>query len=152
MSIGKKDAVKSIFAVLYTLLTAFIAGQFTDTDSEWFVSLEKSPLMPPGIVFIIVWAVLYMLVAISFALTLVNGGKAFLFMLVLALLSLWCYVFFIKQQPVEGLILIIVILILSIMLFKYAYGYLPAAGYLILPLCLWLAYAAAINYQTVLLN
>ena len=39
-------------------------------NREWYLSLNKSKLTPPGYVFGIVWPILYLLSGISFLLTL----------------------------------------------------------------------------------
>lgn len=152
MKTDRKTILKIAAAVIITVIFALLAGLFTKTDSKWYISLEKSPLMPPGLVFTIVWIIMYALFAAAFSIAVVKGGSYVVFTLELALLALWCYVFFQKYALSGSLVVIIAALVYSVFLFRYAYDRSRIAGYFILPLCFWLAYATAINYQTALLN
>lgn len=140
--------------MLYTAAFAFLAGYFTDTESEWFQTLIKGPLMPPNIAFVAAWAVIYALLMASFAITLVkSGGKSGLpFMINAALLALWCFIFFYKENPTAALMLIAVITVGSVFLFGCAYKINRIAGYLLLPFVAWMGFACALNYHIALLN
>ena len=70
----KKQNIRHIlFAVIFTAVSAGLAALFTDTKSAWYLALEKSPLTPPGAVFGIAWGIFYVLLAVSYALVLVDS-------------------------------------------------------------------------------
>ena len=140
-------------AIVCTAVFAFLAAYFTDI-SEWFLSLNKGPLMPPGPVFQIGWGILYVLLAASFAIVLVKceGGGWLPYLVNLALLALWCYVFFERRQIGTAFLLIVCIAVESILLFGYAYKRSKLAGYLLLPFVAWMGFATALNYYIVILN
>ena len=68
----KKNAGYIATAILFFAVVAAVSFLLTDTESEWYMSLEKSPMQPPPIVFSVVWPVLYAILAASFAVTLVK--------------------------------------------------------------------------------
>lgn len=154
----KKETLKKLgyiaFAVLSTAAFAVLAGLFTDVESEWYTGLNKSVLQPPGAVFGIAWGILYVLLAASFAITLIKteGKRDILFLLNLALLALWCYVFFELQNAVAGIIVLAVTFVESLILFKRTYDVSRLAAYLLIPFVLWLAFAMVLNYSIILLN
>ena len=150
----KRNGKYILFAVLFTAVFAALAWLFTDTSSEWYLSLEKSPLTPPPAVFGIAWGILYLLLAVSYAIVLTEteGKKGKLFLVNGFLLALWCLFFFTLEQPVVGLIVLLLAFLNSIFLAWNSYEVRSAAGYLLIPLVLWLAFAAYLNYYIVLMN
>ena len=150
----KKNAGYIVAAVGLTGLFAAAAAFFKRTDSEWYMELNKPAIQPPPIAFAIAWTVIYALFAASFSVTLIKreGKGAMLYILNLVLTTLWCVLFFIRQSPGAALVLLLVIFILAIILAYNAYNTSAAAGALITPYALWIAFALTINYGVVLLN
>ena len=150
----KQNRKYILFAVLFTAVFGALAVVFTDTQSEWYLSLEKSPLTPPSMVFGIAWGILYLLLAISYAIVLIEtqGKKGKLFLVNGVLLALWCLFFFTLEQSVVGLIILILTFLNSIFLARNSYEVRPIAGYLLIPFVLWLAFATYLNYYIVLMN
>ena len=145
---------KIAFPITVTSAFAAASALLTDTLSEWYLSLVKPAIQPPPVVFSVVWSVLYVLFAASFALVLLkNDGKgSFVYLLNLFLQALWCVVFF-KSRSIGGaLVLLIVIFICAVYLAAFAYKKNLAAGILITPYVIWCAYALAVNYAVALLN
>ena len=150
----KKNILRIAAAVLLTAASALLASFFTRTDTQWYEELIKPSIQPPPLVFGIAWAVIYALFAASFALTLIKreGKGALLYILNLALTTLWCVLFFVRMDIGAALLLLIIIFILAIILTCFAYNSSAAAGALITPYALWIGYALAINYGVVLMN
>ena len=62
--------MKRFLAILFFVILSFAVGYISKlvqepSMTEWYPSLLKPALTPPGIVFAIVWAVLYLLMGIS---------------------------------------------------------------------------------------
>ena len=57
--------MKKILKFLVILIPWFIGGLIFRTDSLFYKSLNKPVFAPPGIVFPIVWTILYFLIALS---------------------------------------------------------------------------------------
>lgn len=138
--------VSHLFAALFVML--FLLSY------EGGTAPVQSSLAPPPIVFIIVWSILLALLSAAWTLTLfaTNGEKNALFALNAALIALYGYLSFGRGDLVGALILTVVLLILSFFLLKQNYAVDRLAGYFTLPYVLWLAYALAIQYDTLLLN
>ena len=70
-----------LISLLVTAVTAGIALLFTDTESLWYVSLEKPVFQPPGWVFGTVWSVVYALYGASLTLAQIKNvpSKVFVF-------------------------------------------------------------------------
>lgn len=143
-----------VFAVLFTALFAGIAGIFTDTQSEWYLSLEKSPLTPPPPVFGIAWGIWYLLLAVCYAIVFAHtqGKQGRLFPVNAVLLALWCLSFFTLEQPLIALVILVMAFFNGIFLAWNTYEVHPAAGYALIPFVLWLAFATYLNYTILLLN
>lgn len=143
-----------LIAVMVTAVSAGLAALFTDTQSAWYLSLQKSPLTPPGAFFGIAWGILYVLLAVSYALVLITseGKKGKLFPLNAVLLVLWCLFFFTLELPALSLVILAVTFFCGIFLLWGAYEVRPIAGYLLIPYVLWLGFATYLNYYIVLMN
>ena len=150
-----KQKRKYIFyAILITGISGGLSALLTDPKSEWYQSLVKSPLEPPPMAFGIAWGILYLLLTISCAIVLVNtmGKKSGMYIINGILLVLWCLFFFALKMPVVSLIVLIINFILAIFLAFSAYDVKPAAGLMLIPFVLWLAFATYLNYYIVLMN
>lgn len=142
------------FSVIFTAVFAGLALVFTDTQSEWYLSLEKSPLTPSPAIFGIAWGIWYLLLAVSHAIVLIksNGKKGVSFLLNGILLALWCLFFFTLQQPEASMILLSLAFLNGIFLMWNTCEIKPAVGYILIPFVLWLAFAAYLNYYILLMN
>ena len=85
---------------LCTLGVGALAGYLSEPGlTQVYPLLEKSPLTPPGYVFPLVWAVLYLLMGLGLARVVQRGGPgsglaAFFWVLQLALNFSWSLLFF----------------------------------------------------------
>lgn len=127
-------------------------------NSNWYNSLNKSPLTPPNWVFGVAWTILYILLAISFLLTIYSKKcKGFclpliFFTLQLILNLLWTTVFFKWKQIVIAFIFIIVIIILTIITIILMRKISKKGAYLLIPYVLWLCFAGYLNGYIMLMN
>ncbi len=141
--------------VLFVAAVAYAAYLFTDPSSEWYTSLKKPLLMPPPIVFSVVWSILYVLMAASYSLYCLAGSrrKTVILMLLNGLLNpYWCYVFFTRHNLIGGIFVLIANIVVAIALIFEFYKNKPLSAYLFLPYILWLCFALVLNYQIALLN
>lgn len=154
--IMKKKILDSI--LLSLLLTAIVAGTamlFTDTKSDWYIALQKPSIQPPAIVFPIVWTVVYLLFAASLTLVQLNckDNKTYVLFVIQGVLNiLWCLFFFTAHLPLVALVIIIGYLISTYLTMRRIYSCSKTAFFLFLPQCVWLVFAAVLNYMIVLLN
>ena len=151
---NKKNRKYILYALLITGISGGLSALLTDAKSEWYQSLVKSPLEPPPMVFGIAWSVLYLLLTVSCAIVLIRtmGKKSGTYIINGILLVLWCLFFFGLKMPIIALIVLIVNFVVAILLAFSAYDVKPAAGLMLIPFVLWIAFATYLNYYIVLMN
>ena len=136
-----------------------LAGFLTRNSMNIYGEINTPPLSPPGIVFPIVWTVLYILMGV--ALYLVRDSKAnaalkskgyLAFGLQLAFNFLWSIVFFnFRWYLFAAIWLVALIILIALNIFYFAQAN-KAAGLLLVPYLLWCAFALYLNIGIVILN
>ena len=148
--------MKRVLPILFFVVLSFAVGYVSmivqaPSMVEWYPSLEMSSLTPPGVVFAIVWAVLYLLMGISAGAlwsmhSIYTWLAVVLFCIQLGMNFLWSFTFFGMQAPVLGLI-ILTLLIASVVLYvTVAYLLKPWTAYINAPYVLWLLFAFYLNF------
>jgi tryptophan-rich sensory protein len=152
----RRAAVIAVGLVFFDSLLGQLAT-FPNLE-PWYERLTKPSFTPPNMVFGPVWTLLYALMALAFwrililprqpARTLALG----FFLAQLALNVLWSFAFFAAQSPLLGLIDIVPqeLLVIATMILFWRLDRL--AGLCLLPLALWVGYAAALNFEIWRLN
>ncbi|WP_017669282.1 TspO/MBR family protein [Sandarakinorhabdus sp. AAP62] len=142
-------------------LVARIAGS-TETNA-WYQSLSLPVFQPPGPLFGIAWAILYTLIGIAFAMVwgtkLAGAGQVQgkrlalgLFAVGFAINLTWSPVFFRLHMISAALGIIAVMLLVAIATTWSFWRVNRLAGWLMLPYCAWLCFAAALNISIMMLN
>lgn len=146
-------------AVLAVAIVAALGSSFTDISSEWYVSLIKPVYQPPGIVFPIVWTILYALIAWSIARVCaseISMGKKQKLALSYAfngvLNALWNLVFFYKQNASMALLVLFLLILSTSLLIKQVKQIDKTAALLLTPYLVWLVFAGVLNYAIAMLN
>lgn len=136
-------------------LSSLLSGNFSSFYSE----LIRPPLAPPGILFPIVWAILYALMGISAYMIYVsdasNGEKKkalTLYAIQLFVNFMWSIVFFRFEQIGAAFAVLVLLIILVVMMIVSFYKIRPLAGYLNIPYLLWIIFAAYLNLGFLILN
>ena len=127
-------------------------------NSLWYKTLINPPMTPPAWIFAPVWAVLYILIFISFVLYAIKpfeGSKSWgytLFFIQMSLNLCWPPVFFYFHNIGLALAIIVIMnifVILNIIEFSKVSG---TAGLLLIPYLLWILFAAYLNAGFFVLN
>ena len=147
--------IKNIFYLTFPLILGIISGLITRNNID-YSNLNKPPLSPPGIVFPIVWTILYILIGISYYLyknnTETNIVEEVTYYLQLFLNFTWTIIFFTLKLR---FLAIIWILALSISIYTlitlFLQKYKPSA-YLLIPYLIWCLFATHLTVGTYLLN
>ncbi|MBR7142956.1 MAG: tryptophan-rich sensory protein [Clostridia bacterium] len=152
----KPYALSVLLALAVGGLSAWITGDNMDIYSQ----INKPALAPPGILFPIVWGILYVLMGISAACVYVKrqtdpvaaerGLRTYL--LSLAVNLLWSPVFFRGRAFLTALLLLVLLWVLilrTVMLYRKVS---PAAAYLQLPYLAWVTFAGYLNLSIWVLN
>jgi tryptophan-rich sensory protein len=150
----------ALFTVPVIVALGFLSGKMANSGygNRWFDALEKPTLMPPGWAFAVAWTILYVLMALAFAIVLhargaKGRGPAIALFIVQFLLNLiWSPLFFRAHQVGSALALILILFILVAVTIALFWRIRRFAGVLLLPYLLWLAFASFLNYEIGRLN
>lgn len=145
--------------IIITIIT-FVVGSFfswfTMNNMATFKELEK-PVNVPGILFPIVWSILYLLMSISCYIITESNDKnkdkaVIWYGIQLVINSLWSLIFFGFGAYLFAFIWIILLLIAVIIMIAKFYNIDKRAAYLNIPYVLWIIFAGYLNFGIYLLN
>jgi benzodiazapine receptor len=152
----QRSLIGALIALVLTFSTAYIGSCFT--VGEWYADLSKPSWNPPNWLFGPVWAVLYLLMAISAWLVWKKAGfkgatvPLIIFLVQLVLNAAWSWLFFglheIAIAFIEIVVLLLAILICTILFWRI----IAISGILLVPYLIWVAFAAVLNYKLWHLN
>lgn len=148
----RTKALRLFFLLLLTNVVGYIGSGFMTQDSmNWYDTLNKSALTPPGIVFGGVWTVLFFMMSFAAFLTWGKTSPRW-FVFQLAANLAWMFSFFYLREIVVGAV---VILILLFCVFKTITGFYKVskpAAYLMIPTFVWSLFALYLNVYIILNN
>jgi tryptophan-rich sensory protein len=150
----------ALVTVPLVLLLGTISGRLANSGygNEWFDSLTKPALMPPGWVFGAAWTILYILLGLALALILHAKGArgrrlaVGLFLAQLILNYAWSPIFFAAHQVDLAFLIIVLMIILSALAALLFARIRKAAGLLMIPYLAWLFFAGYLTWQIEALN
>lgn len=136
-------------------LSSLLSGDF----SAFYSELAKPTLAPPGIVFPIVWAILYLLMGISAYLVYASDAEPSqktaaltLYAMQLFVNFMWSIVFFrFKLLSAAIIVVLLLIVLVTAMIVKFR-QIRPLSAYLNIPYLLWIMFAAYLNIGFAILN
>lgn len=155
MKDNTKIQIRAAFlALLATGLSALISYLLTDTQSAWYTSLNLPIFMPPPLVFAVVWAVLYALLAAALFRQIQRGNDAVLwsFTALLTLYALWSYAFFFKHNAVAGLVILLLCIASIICAIRRTWKTDTFSTIVLMLHLAWIAFAAVLNYYIYMAN
>jgi tryptophan-rich sensory protein len=136
-----------------------LAGAITDVGpGSWYAGLDKPATTPPDWLFGVVWPVLYVLMGIAvwriwWRFGLADGARPLgLFAVQFAANLAWTPAFFGLQNVTAGAVWILVVLALATATAVVFFRRDLAAGLLLVPYLVWLAYASVVAWGTFALN
>ena len=144
---------KIIFIIIFTIIVGSFFALFTSTNI--YSEIVRPKFSPPGIVFPIVWFILYTLMGISFYIVTEEDndlGNIKIYLLQLFVNSLWTLFFFGFKWFLFSFIWIIILIVLVIIMIIKFYRANKVAGLLQIPYLIWLFIAAYLNLSIYLLN
>lgn len=147
---------KLILITIITFAVGSLFSFFTMNNMDTFKELSK-PIDVPGIVFPIVWSVLYLLMSISYYIVSEKQDKSrnearTSYVVQLVINSLWTLIFFGFEAYLLAFIWIIILLIAVIVMIVNFYKVDKTAAYLQIPYVLWILFAGYLNLGIYLLN
>jgi benzodiazapine receptor len=158
-SVTTPTYVVPIVAALGCLAALVIGGALTRPNLDWYAALQKPGFTPPNGAFPIAWTILYALSAVAAWLVWHTPGKEenhrlaiIWFFIQLVIGVLWSFAFFWLHSPALGLGVILAFLVaitITIVLFDRTSR---LAAVLLMPLLLWVCFAAGLNFAILYLN
>lgn len=150
---------KLIISLLISIGVGLLSGYLTKDSMKIFESLTKPQLSPPGILFPIVWSVLFTLMGISaYLIWTSNAPKSqkrralTVFGLQLAVNFFWSIIFFNMGAYLFAFIWLLFLWVLIVSMI-YLFGQISrTAAYLQIPYLLWVSFAGYLNIAIYLLN
>lgn len=123
-----------------------------DNIATWYLTLQKSSINPPQILFPIVWGCLYVMLAIA-GWSLWNNqnsprGKVIFSLYAVGILMNWAWtpIFFQFHLIQLGFYWIVMMILLTIIIILMSKQKNKLVYYLLLPYCLWLFFAGYLNW------
>ena len=148
-----------IFWILLAEGVGLLAGLLTrDATEVYATTINKPPLAPPGIVFPIVWTILYALMGIGAARVAASPkgkGRAValnLFVIQLVVNFFWSFFFFNAQAFGFAAIWLVLLWVLVLLMIIAFWRVDRLAAWLQIPYLIWLTFAAYLNFAVYLLN
>lgn len=142
-------------SILIPVILGGIVGLITSGFMDYSM-LEKPPLSPPGIVFPIVWTILYFLMGVSYGMlkskSLTDSKINTIYYLQLFINYFWSILFFIFKWRLFSFIWILFLLVSVIVMIVRFYAKNKISGLLQIPYLLWVIFASYLNLSIYLLN
>lgn len=153
----KKPVLSAVLLIAIPLAVGGLSALLTRESMADYEKLIQPPLAPPGVVFPIVWTVLFLLMGISAVLVYradsPQRDDAFFIWGAQLFVNFWWPVFYFRLglRLVSFFWLWLLIILVAVMLYRFR-QIRPAAALLNIPYFLWLFFAAYLNLATYLLN
>ncbi len=125
---------------------------------DWYHSLNHPPLTPPDWIFAPVWAILYIMILVSFILFLKSKSQqdkfvpSIIWTFQLLINLLWTPMFFFYQNITFALVLCLILVILVFLTIISFYRFSKFAAILLIPYFLWVSFALYLNIAIWKLN
>ena len=125
---------------------------------DWFHGLTSPPLSPPDWVFAPVWAILYIMLGLSFLIFIKDGLTkskkiALVFFIIQLFLNFsWSPVFFGMRNIFSALLILIFMWFFTLITLSLFLKHSKPAGTLLIPYFIWLMFALYLNFGYFLLN
>lgn len=161
----KLNVSKLIIAIIISLLVGGLSAFLTKDAMMVFDNIKKPPLAPPGILFPIVWSILYILMGCASYLiqnidvTKLNAEQVTLrknvlivYVVQLIFNFFWSIIFFKFSMYKFAFVWLVVLWILIFVFIKKALKVNKVAAYLMFPYLLWVTFAGYLNIMIAVLN
>lgn len=144
-----------IKSILLPVLIGTLVGIITSGSMDYNI-LQKPPFAPPGVVFPIIWTILYILMGVSYGIIKVNNQideeVDWIYYIQLAINALWSIIFFTFKWRLFAFVWIILLAIAVISMITKFYNKNKIAGLLQIPYILWVIFATYLNFGFYILN
>ena len=153
----RKEIKSYIVAILLPLAVGGVSALLTMGSMDIYETINTPSFAPPGIVFPIVWTILYILMGISSGIIYNSKSKdkdnaLFIYIIQLMVNFVWSIIFFNLRAFLLAFLLIIVLWVLIVLMISRFYKIDKTAAYLQIPYLLWVTFAGILSFAIYLLN
>lgn len=142
-------------AILIPVLSGAAVGLITSGSMD-YESLNRPALSPPGILFPIVWSILYILMGVGYGILKEKGKNddavKIIYYAQLVVNLLWSIAFFVFKWRLFAFFWILLLDALVIIMAIQFGKRVPLAGYLQIPYIIWVLFASYLNIAIYYLN
>lgn len=155
----KINVKELLIAVAIPLLVGLLSSFLSMGGMEQFAAVNKPPLSPPGILFPIVWTILYTLMGVASYLVF-SGIKdsqdiqdaLTVYVVQLVVNFFWSIIFFNLEWYLFAFFWLVLLWVLIFYTIRLFYPISKTAAYLMIPYLLWVTFAGYLNLGIYLLN
>ena len=152
-----KNLIRLIVCVLIPLIVGGLAALLTKNSMDVYQTINKPALSPPGILFPIVWTILYILMGVSLYLVYKSNSPyrpaaLLVFFLQLIFNFIWSLIFFNGRMYTFAFIWLLALWLLIILMIAEFKKVKPIAAWLQIPYLLWVTFAAYLNLSIAIMN
>ena len=147
------------FWIIFTEAVGGLSGWLTREGTELYrTTIIKPPLSPPGIVFPIVWSILFALMGVGATriyLSPASNARSHalgIFLVQLAFNFFWSIIFFNLQNFRLALLWLVALWVLILWMIRSFHIIDPLSAWLQIPYLLWVTFAAYLNFGVWRLN
>ena len=147
---------KLLISIIIPIFLGSVVGFLTSGSNNYNDMIQPS-FAPPGILFPIVWTILYILMGISSYI--VSESNSFdkenslaIYVIQLIVNLLWSFLFFTFKWYLFSFLWIILLITLVIVMIKKFFNISKISAYIQIPYLLWLIFAGILNFSIYLLN
>ena len=161
----KINVLKLIIAIIIPLLVGGVSAFLTKDAMMVFNTIKKPPLAPPGILFPIVWSILYVLMGISSYLineldvdkfsgekVALKKNTLIIYVVQLVFNFFWSIIFFKFSMYKFAFVWLVILWIMVFIFIKNAMKLNKTAAYLMVPYLLWMTFAGYLNIMIAIFN
>lgn len=146
-----------LISLVISLGVGGLPALLTQGSMEQYRNLKQPPLSPPGWVFPVVWTVLFVLMGIAAYLVWMRdstgrNGTLALYGAQLFFNFFWTLIFFNLQNYALAFFWLLALWLLILLCTLRFFKEVPAAGWLMVPYLVWVAFAGYLNAGVWLLN
>lgn len=138
---GKEIAIKSLLFFV-PMIVCYLMNYFCPVTSDAGSSVSWRP---PAAWFGIIWAILFVLLGLSWAFAKLSSDNIILYGLLVFSLAAWTYVYSCLDLKPGGIVAIFFAIVLICVLMQFQMKSNRKSALLLLPLLLWLCFAMALN-------
>lgn len=144
------DKIRRYFVIFVPIILGSIVGLIVDTTS--YSMVNKPSVSPPGVVFPIVWGILYLIMGYSYYKSNRDDGTKKVYYAQLIVNLLWSFWFFSFKLYLFSSLWILLLIVLVIDMIVRFYQDKKVLGYINLPYLVWLIFAFYLSISVYLLN